>query len=284
MKYFLIHILFIFSFVSILNADDLSTYIQTQYEIKDFQNSKQKTDGTAKTILLQQEIQNHTFKIGYEHADTTTKSPVPKNLKIDKISLRYFYKLNDKTKIYTGYINVDDNLVSTDGGDIYSAGMTYKILKPMSLDMTFYYGDYDIMKTYQVDAKLTYKHSFGDIKSKTILVAKQIDIQECEKGEICTNAKDSYFTPGFKQILSYKGYYTKVGAFFGQRVFAVMHDGFRVQHHAMEFDKTLMSSIGKKYKGLNMSVSYIYQEATELPSQTHDVKVKNIVLTLGYKF
>jgi len=35
----------------------------------------------------------------------------------------------------------------------------------------------------------------------------------------------------------YHDYHMGVGAFFGKRVFAVMNDGFKVQHHAMEFKR-----------------------------------------------
>ncbi len=74
------------------------------------------------------------------------------------------------------------------------------------------------------------------------------------------------------------------GAFFGKRVFAVMNDGFRVQHHAMEFDKTYMIGVGKHFGDVDLTLKYVYQEATEIPINNDNVKVGNIILQLGYRF
>ena len=140
------------------------------------------------------------------------------------------------------------------------------------------------MKTCQVDARMVYRHAFGRIKSRSAIIAKQINIHECESGAICSNAKNSYFTPGLMQSLSYEGYYAQVGAFFGKRVFAVMHDGFRVQHHAMEFNKTMMAAVGKKFGPFDLMFRYVYLEAEELPMKNSGVEVRNSVVSLGYRF
>ena len=63
-----------------------------------------------------------------------------------------------------------------------------------------------------------------------------------------------------------------------------MQDGFKIQHHAMEFNKTYMLGIGKNIDDFMVSLRYIYQEATELPMQNKNVNVKNIVTTFTYKF
>ncbi len=270
---------------TVIAAAQPTTSITAQYEIRDFKNSKQKIEGTSKSVTLEHNLNTHTFKAAYERTDTDTKQPpLPEDLKIKKLFARYSYQIDPKLELHGGFITIDDNLASTDGGKIYSLGIDYRISKPFSFDMTGYYGDYDIMKTCQIDAKLIYRHSFGRLKSTTILIAKQINIDECQPGEICANAKSSYFTPGFKQAVMYEGYYLRFGAFFGKRVFAVMHDGFKVQHHAMEFDKTMMAAIGKKFGTFDLMFKYVYQEAEELPINNPGVEVRNSVVSLGYRF
>jgi len=267
-----------------VDATEQSTSIQAHYEIRDFKNSKQKLDGTNKVIELEHQLNRHNFKASYERTDTRTKFPIKEDLEVKKVFARYQYTINETWKLHTGFIHIDDNLVSTDGGKIYSLGTSYKVSKPLGFKLSAYYGDYDIMKTYQFDLKMVYKHQFSNIKSKTIIELKQINIRECQKGAICSNAEESYFTPGIKQSFSYFGNYVKAGAFFGKRTFAVMHDGFRVQHHAMEFDRTFMAGIGKKFNGFDASVNFIYQNAEELPMKNDDVEVRNVILSLAYSF
>jgi len=285
MKYRLIHIFVLFFISTATLAESQGTNsIKAQYEIRDFKNSKQKIEGINKAVDLEFSLNAHLFKAAYERTDTETKPHIPKDLEVKKVFARYGYRLDQQWKVYGGYIAIDDNLVSTDGGKIYSLGIQYAPTKPLSFDLTGYYGDYDIMKTWQVDAKVVYRHTFGKIKSQSAIIVKQINIDECQPGAICSNARNSYFTPGFKQCVSYQGYYTKVGAFLGKRVFAVMHDGFRVQHHAMEFDKTIMAAVGKKFGAFDLMFTYVYLEAEELPMKNSGVEVRNSVISLGYRF
>jgi len=267
-----------------LYADEYASFISAQYEIRDFDNSKQKDEGVNKVFTLKQRLNKHDFHLAYERTETQTKPHIPKDLKVNKFYARYAYKLQKNISMYGGYIYIDDNLVSTDGGRIYSLGMEYKPRKPLAFEISAYYGDYPIMKTYQLDLKLTYKHRFEKLQSITVLDAKQISVTQCNPGSICSKAQDYYLTPGFRQKFVYDGYYAGMGAYFSKRAFAVMHDGFRVQHHAMEFEKTMMGMIGKKIKGFDLSLSYIYQEAEELPSETKNVEVRNTLLLLGYSF
>jgi len=43
-------------------------------------------------------------------------------------------------------------------------------------------------------------------------------------------------------------------------------------------------SISKSFSDFDVDLSYIYQEATELPSQTKGVEVKNTIVSLKYRY
>jgi hypothetical protein len=261
--------------------------------MRDFRNSTLKEEGTNKVFLLKHSSQAHTLHLVYEHTNTSTTPKVPKDLEVKKFASRYTYSINNKSSLHAGYLNIDDNLVSTDGGKIYTIGMSHKPSQKSKVTLATYYGNYDIMKTYQFDATISYtdKLTLFDtkVKSTSALLSKYINITECQQGEICSNAQSNYFTPGFSQKFSYQGNYLSLGALFGKRAFSVMQEGLKVQHHGMEFYKTAKATIGKKFgidnkSTINCALSYIYQEATELPSQNSNVEVHNTVLTLGYKF
>ena len=98
------------------------------------------------------------------------------------------------------------------------------------------------------------------------------------------NANNDYLTAGLKVHSHYKDYHFGMGAYFGKRVFSIMKDGFAIQHHAMEFDKTYMVGIGKDISDFVVSLKYVYQEATELPMQNNDVEVNNLIVSLKYNF
>jgi hypothetical protein len=255
-----------------------------QYEFRDFKNSKQKIEGSNKVLLLEHSLKAHKLKMTYERTDTKTKPQIPSDLKVKKIAARYTYSFSRQWDLSSGYICINDNLTDTDGGKIYSLRTQYAPREAFRFALSGYFGDYKIMKTSQIDAKLIYRYAFGSIKNQSTVIAKQINIHECQAGSICSNAQKSYFTPGFKQRLMYGGNYAMIGAFFGKRVFAVMEDGFKVQHHAMEFNKTMMAAIGKKFKGWNLMLAYVYQEAEELPIHNEGVQVRNTIISLGYRF
>ncbi len=82
----------------------------------------------------------------------------------------------------------------------------------------------------------------------------------------------------------YNDWHFGAAAFFGRRAFAVMNDGFKLQHHAMEFDRTYAVGVGKNIGNAVVRLQYIYQRATELPIQNANVEVRNIRLLLNYKF
>ncbi|MCI0500180.1 MAG: hypothetical protein L0Y61_00350, partial [Epsilonproteobacteria bacterium] len=97
--------------------------------------------------------------------------------------------------------------------------------------------------------------------------------------------KDKDYTTSFVNINgNYNGFFGGVGAMFGKRMFAVLDDGNKVQHHAMEQDETYMISIGKNFKEFDVVAQYNYQNGKELPEKQDDVKTKVTSLMLKYKF
>ncbi len=84
--------------------------------------------------------------------------------------------------------------------------------------------------------------------------------------------------------MGYAGWHAGLGGFVGKRTFSVMHDGFGVQHHAMEFDRTVMFALGKKVAGADITLKYLSMRATELAISNPDVTVKSVILSVGYRF
>jgi hypothetical protein len=74
------------------------------------------------------------------------------------------------------------------------------------------------------------------------------------------------------------------GAYFEKRAFAIMNDGFKIQHHAMEFDRTYAVGVGKSFSNLVLRFQYIYQRATELPIKNKDVSIATSRFICNYKF
>ena len=131
MKHYIITILL---FSTILYGDISSAIvhssISTYYENKTFKNSVQKNDSIVYGIGADIHDKKSQYKVTYEHSDTDTiQPPLTKDLKVDKLFLRYAYNLNDKFKVNINYIRINDNIAETDGGKLYGLGLTYKLNK-----------------------------------------------------------------------------------------------------------------------------------------------------------
>ncbi len=264
------------------------------YEMKDFSNSKQKTDGVVYGVSADIHNNNHEFRMAYEEGDTNTiRSPrLTEDLKVDKIYTKYGYNLNDSFAINLNYMNVlNDNIVPTDGSVAYGVGVSYALSNAIKLNFTQYYADYKIFETYQSDLKVDYKSKFQDIKYKITLIGKYINIDK-NPNKITTtfeenfisNAKDDYTTVGLKFHSHYQSYHFGLGAYLGKRAFAIMNDGFKMQHHAMEFDRTYAVGIGKNIGNFVLRYQHVYQRAEEIPFNNPNVKVSNNRIILNYKF
>ena len=50
-----------------------------------------------------------------------------------------------------------------------------------------------------------------------------------------------------------------------------MNDRFKLQHHAMEFDRTYAAGVGKDIGKAVLRLQYIYQRAEDIPMKNKDV-------------
>lgn len=261
--------------------------IDTYFESLDFKNSKQKNSaimvGAGATIKSDKSL----YKFVYEHALTQTKQPpLKENLNVDKLYLKYGYKIDNNWGVNINYINVmHDNIAPTAHTKVYGLGFTYNFNKKFSTNLTQYYADYRKFETYQSDIKLDYKTKINSVKVKLTSLTKAIHLEDKDRTSYTKRAKEDYITTALKLHAHYKSYHFGIGAFFGKRVFAVMNDGFKLQHHAMEFKRTYAIGVGKTiFKNFILKTQYVYQEAQELPMSNDNVEVRNIRVLATYKF
>jgi len=265
--------------VSVVYSDESTSY-KLELQNLDFSNSTQKEQGRRYGTGLTHQVNKHRFLFGYEKTDTETfQPPLPKDLDVKKYAFKYGYQLKNNLSLYASYISIDDNLVTTDGGHIYGLGATYK-----NIHFAQFFSDYKPFDVYQSDISATFRRTFGSFKTKTTLIAKYLTLKDYTDNPLSKNAQKRYFTPGIKLHTSYKSYHAGFGAFFGKRVFAVMEEGLKVQHHGMEFEETYMAGFGKKMGKFNVMLKYAYLKATELPKLNENVIVRNITLSLQKLF
>ena len=282
--------LFILLFV-VLNSyatqtETIHSSFSTYGEIKEYSHSKQKKDGAAFGLGADIHYLDVTYKFLYEAAMANTyQPPLKEDLKVQKVFLQYGYNINPSLYLHINYINIlDDNIAITTHGEVYGIGLGYKFNKQYFLDVSQYYTDYYDFSVMQSDLKLNYKFSFNTVGMKITSITKYLNLSEKNKNAFTKNAKDSYLTSGIKVHAHYDSYHVGVGAYFGKRAFAIMYDGFKVQHHAMEFDRTYAIGIGKNISDYVLRFQYIYQRATELPIKNTKVTMAISRLTLNYKF
>jgi len=258
-----------------------STILKLTYENFNFENSKKKDNGERFRAAVNHKTDENLYQFVYENTHTDTfKPPLKKDLHVNKYFVKYTRKLDDKQSLSLSYITIDDNIMQeVDGGNIYGLGYKYG-----AFGLTQYLSDYDHFNVYQTDMKYTFKKAFGEIKTFTTVLGKYIHLEDKNSNPFSANAKNDYFTPGLKIHAHYDEYHMGAGAFFGKRAFAVMHNGFKVQDHAMEFNETYMLGVGKHFGDLDVSLNYVYQVATEIPINNENVKVKNVIFQLGYRF
>jgi len=274
------HYICILTLLSTLGyAEGINT--QVTYEHLNFDHSKKKDEGNRYGLKFSYRSGDDLYQAAYEKTNTDTfQPPLTQNLHVNKYYLKYTHQLENKQGFSLSYATIDDNLMKqTDGGNIYGIGYNNA-----GFGVTQYLSDYKHFNVYQTDLKYTYKRSFGEIDTSAAVIGKYIHLQDRESNPFSRNAKENYFTPGIKLHMHYYEYHAGIGAFFGKRIFAVMDNGFRVQHHAMEFNKTYMVGAGKHFGKFDAAVKYIYQEATEVPIMNSGVTVQNIRVELKYHF
>jgi len=256
---------------------DGNNNIKINYETLDFTNSKKKEDGQRYGLEIDHEDKQHHLQFYYEKTNTNTSKIIPKDLDVHKYTLKYQYKLNPKERLTFLYATIDDNIMKeTNGGNIYGIGYSKDSVGTMQ-----YFSDYPHFDVYQSDLK----YSFKKKGIKTTLIGKYIHLKDKNSNNFSKKSKRDYFTGGLKIHTHYKGFHLGAGAYLGKRMFAVMKEGFKVQHHAMEFKESYLVGVGHLL-GENMVVHlrYGYHKAKEVPINNDNVKVKNLSFDMVYKF
>ncbi len=270
-------------FASILCTFNLaqSTTLTTSFESLNFNNSKKKDDGIRYRVGLDYQKDKHLFQMLYGRTNTNTfQPPLSDDLHVNKVYLKYRHQWDEKQSFHINYATIDDNLMKeTDGGNIYGAGYGYG-----PFDLTQYFSDYKHFDVYQTDIKYTLRKKFNSILTKATVIGKYLHLENKNSNNFSQNADNDYFTAGLKLHAKYNKFHLGAGAFWGKRIFGVMNDGFRVQHHAMEFNKTYMFGIGRQFGKTDLKLRYIYQEATEVPIHNENVTLSNIILQLTFYF
>jgi hypothetical protein len=257
-----------------------NTNIKINYGTLDFENSKKKDNGKRYGIELDHQDHKHHYQFYYEETYTDTTKMVNKDLQVKKHTLKYQYNISKKNNLSLSYANIDDNLMKeTDGGHIYGLGYRYK-----TLSLTQYLSDYKNFDVYQSDLKLGFKKKFNNIEFISAVIGKYIHLNDKNSNNFSKKAKNNYFSLGLKAHAHYKGYHFAAGTYLGKRIFSVMNEGLKVQHHAMEFKESYMLGIGKKIDNLLIHLRYAQHKAKEVPINNDNVKVKNIMLEIEYQF
>lgn len=267
-------------------SETIHSSIVTYTENKTFENSKQKENGKVYGFGADLHIDRSEYKFIYEHGDTATKQPpLKEDLHTDKLFLRYSYKIQNDLAFNLNYIHIlNDNIAITDDGQSFAAGLSYSPKKNLLTNFTQYYTNYEDFTVFQSDFKIEYKTKTDKIKFRLSSITKYLDIHDKNINIFTKNAKDKYFTSGLKLHMIYESYHFAAAAYFGKRAFSIMDDGFKIQHHAMEFDRTYALAVGKNISNFVIRLQYIYQRATELPIHNDNVNISNFRMLLNYKF
>ena len=247
----------------------------------DFTNSKQKKNGVYINSYFHLGTKKETISFLYSKTDTQTyQPPLPSNLHVNKLFLRYYNKPTPKTQLLFGIATVDDNLAKeVDDGVLYTIGVKYS-----NWDYKGYLSDYNRFKVYQSDIFYHFNYPVLQAVFRAVLGAKYIHLDNKNSNSFSKNAKNSYTTAKIQCKLDYNGFSLLGGALFGKRVFSIMKDSYAWQHHAMEFYKTYMGSVATKGDRWHIALHYSYQKAKELPINNDNVTVENIGVAFMYRF
>jgi hypothetical protein len=251
------------------------------YQHLNFDNSKKKDNGNRVSVHLKYQQSTNIYQIAYENTHTNTfQPPLHKDLHVDKLYLHYTKILN-QTQALSFYFGTLEDTIMKQANNAKMYGIDYRY---QNFNFTQYYTHFKHFDVYQSD--IAYHHTFnlGTFKIKSTIIAKYINLNNKNSNPFSKNAKDHYLTSGIKLHALYKKYHFGVGGFVGKRVFGIMNNGFVLQHHAMEFNKTLFAGVGKKFGDIDITLKYIYQRATELPIHNKNVKVDNISVMMKYSF
>jgi len=263
--------------------------LQSSITSKNFSNSKQKEDGLDYGITLKAKMNRHTLELLHSGSNVNTlQPPLPDDLEVSKNFVRYSYNLNPSHTLSLSYMNINDNIAPTDDGEIYGLKYFNRAMPHWRIALAHYESRYHDFKVQQNDLSAQYHTQINGVILDATAMLKHITLDGYRNAIFnpmnLSDSEDSYTTLGFKLHGAYKGWHGAMGAWLGKRMFAVMSDGYGVQHHAMEFERTYFMGVGKKFNNLNVMFKYSYQEATELPQNNPNVEVDAFTLMLSYKF
>ncbi len=283
------NILLFLALASSAFAQEMHSSVAAYIEGKQYNNSNQKEDAVVYGLGADLHFGNAEYKIAYEEGKAKTKGPTYNkfgDLETSKLFFKFAYKFDKRFSANVNYISVlKDNIAITDGGYSGGGGITYTFNKKLSFNFTEYFSDYDDFDVFQSDLRIDYKTRFDQVKVKFSSITKYITLHDDDVPDHFTKfAQDKYFTTGVQAHAHYKTYHLGGTAYFGKRAFAIMQDGFKLQHHAMEFDRTYAIGAGKSFYNFVFRLQYIYQRATELPTENEDVDVSTLRFITNYKF
>lgn len=261
--------------------------ISTYYTYKDYDNSKTKTEGKTLDYRFLHNFQNSELTINYEDSLTKRENELTKikmtSLEIEKLSMKYLYHISNDLSIKTSFINIEDNLAPTDNGKVYGFGFNKNIDNSNQIKLDTYLSDYEDFNVNQYDFTFIKKFRFENINFQAQTGIKYIDIN----GEKYQNyiLEDNYYMSYFLNLnANYNGFILGLGVINGDRLFSVQEDGLKVEHHALEQNKTYLVSLGKKFQNIDVITKYIYSNSKELPENRDDVSSEFFTLGLNYKF
>ncbi len=267
-----------------------NSMVKSTFSYSSFSNSKQKRDSKSYSLSLHSKIAKHKIEMMYRYSHANTlQPPLKSDLFVDKVFGRYSYDIGDNDSINMSMMYINDNLVPTDQGEIYGLGYTHKSHAQYRLILNQYWSIYDDFSVNQSDINLQLHHNIGETIIDLNLMAKYITLDGYSNKifnpkSSLAEPDDEYLSFGVKLHTAYESYHAGVGAFWGDRVFAVMNNGFNTQHHAMRFTQGYFLTIGKKIGAINLIAKYSHQKADELPMDNMDIEVDSYSLLLNYKF
>ncbi|MCF6244616.1 MAG: hypothetical protein L3J43_06230 [Sulfurovum sp.] len=257
-----------------------SSQIKFNYENLSFTDSKQKDDGRRYSVEIDYQNKEHHVQMYVEHTDTKTKPQVAKDLSVNKYSFKYQYQLSKGNVLMLSYIGIEDNLIKdVDRGKVMGIGYKYK-----GLQFVQYISDYKHFNVYQSDIKLSKKIVFNDVTVKGAMIGKYMYLQNRKGNKYTNKTKKEYFTLGLKVHVDYDKWHVGAGMYVGERIFSVMNDGMKVQHHAMSFDGSMMLLLGYEFDDVLVQIRYATHDANEIPISNENVKVESWAVDFTYKF
>jgi hypothetical protein len=279
-------ILFLFTCQALLATQTIHSSVSVFAESSEFSNSKQKTQGKLYGAQGDIHLDAHEIRAGFEEAHTHTKQPpLREDLHTQKLFLRYGYALSEAWSFNLNTLYVaKDNIAPTEHAKAYGAGVTFVPHKKLSLNLTQFHVDYGTFHTRQSDVQLDFKTRIDEVRLKLTSLTHYIAMEDYTHDPFSKNADKNYLSSALKLHLHYKTYHLGAAAYMGKRLFAVMDEGMKIQHHAMEFDRTYAAGLGKDFGNFTVRLQHVYQRAEEIPMQNKNVTVRNTKAIVNYRF